>query len=186
MLVIFLGLSVIVFLLVFYATRKQLFVFIKHNFREKTGIGIFVAEIIISIIGFFLMYISTFPPQMAGGNGNPFLLLFPIVVGIFLHSCVILSLLVYQRWRPVTNIAFYLSSLIILVVIVGCGLFEYKFAISLFRELGSFKDPNSVIYRSTILNVHTNSIFFNLYTFIGFYGISILASIILRHFKYRE
>ncbi|HET7579483.1 MAG TPA: hypothetical protein VFK33_09390 [Bacillales bacterium] len=167
-------LSAIVGLVVFAFTRKPVMAWIWYNQYRKTMKLIFTAELIISIIGFYLLYVTTEPPTGGSGNGNPFLVFFgPITLGVSIHSCILLAAWIRKKLIHHPNRKIYVSSLIFLsLVIIACTVLELQFAERLSQKLGGSQDPHSVIYRYPFLNVYTNSVLFNLYTFLGLYSIS--------------
>ncbi|TCP19987.1 hypothetical protein EV207_15623 [Scopulibacillus darangshiensis] len=69
-------LSFICCILLFAFTRKPILALLHYNDRVKTVRIIFGSEVIISAIGFYLIYITTVPPTGGSGNGNPMLIYF--------------------------------------------------------------------------------------------------------------
>ncbi len=142
--------------------------------------------IIISIVSGLLFYIFnllTPSPRTVSGNGNPALLLMPILLPLFVY-------LVFLWIKVLKN--FRINSRIALIAIIGIvfhwffGLYYQQFLFNNHRnvladvyqkEFGYVDRVYIEQITSSLLSIHTNKLYFNLNTYLMFLTLSIFLSL---------
>ncbi|MFC5467373.1 hypothetical protein ACFPPD_01500 [Cohnella suwonensis] len=147
----------------------------RRNRAEAIGLAIAVA-----VSGALFAGVGLFTLEYRGtghgisGNGNPGLLFVipavPAYAFLMVYACRI-SYRIRLHWR-----ASILAISGLTLLILACAYGEYEKSHSLLRRLGGGPgDPDSVIYRFGWLNQYTNTLFFNVYTYLA--GLSLAALI---------
>lgn len=128
-----------------------------------------VVFVILSFLGFYLIKnVFTIEPQVTSGNGNLglliILLLSPIFFVSYLYTFKRTREVFYKVRKKVVN-ALILSLLLLSSLVLVFLIIEYTS--ELINALGGTpSDPDSQIFRFGWFNQYTNSIYFNLYTFL--------------------
>ncbi|MBS4202277.1 hypothetical protein KHA93_21940 [Bacillus sp. FJAT-49732] len=141
--------------------------------------------LLFSFLGFYLMeHIFTFKPESISGNGNPGILIIILFSPLFLASYILTFKLTRELLKE-ANIK--KRGFILLFSLLCCGLL--LFAIIHYKnELvialgGPPTEPESRIYRFGWFNQYTNSLFFNIYTFLLSYILNIIIGTLIKKGK---
>ncbi|GEN45542.1 hypothetical protein [Alkalibacillus haloalkaliphilus] len=147
-----------------------------------------IGALVISGIGFYYVNVMTVSPDVISGNGNLGLLVSILFLPVWVMG-------LYWSYRVARNRSqnqqkVYLFILIVVLLICG-SLLAFPLinnAHELINHLGGTPtDPDSVIYRFGWLNQYTNSMFFNLYTFLIIHILAVVIGIISAIFiSYRD
>ncbi|MDQ0350210.1 putative membrane protein [Alkalibacillus filiformis] len=138
-----------------------------------------ISALVISGIGFYFVNIMTVSPDVISGNGN-----LGLLVGILFLPVWVMGL--YWSYQVAINLSqnqhkVYLFVLIVVLLISGSLLVIplINNANELIDRLGGPpSEPGSVIYRFGWLNQYTNSMFFNLYTFLIIHILTVVIGVI--------
>jgi phosphoglycerol transferase MdoB-like AlkP superfamily enzyme len=151
------------------------------NLRNKQVILCFIF-MLLSIIGFVLIDLTTINPVHYSGNGN-FAILFTIpTVPLYLIFLYLLGRLVYKGSKRMTaKRYFYLLGILLMVTIILIFL-EIRFIKQLMYLLGGGPEiPESRIFRFGWYNQYTNTFYFNWITFcLGMVFSTVLSSSVAR------
>ncbi|MET3697452.1 hypothetical protein SAMN05877753_10649 [Bacillus oleivorans] len=135
---------------------------------SKLKRNVWIISFIVTAGGFFLLYKFTIHPSTVSGNGNPAL----IILWLFWPAFICFYYLTGQTTRVIftkyRNINLIFS---VLLICTGASLLLLipitSFAGQLIETLGGpSTEPDSRIYRFPLWNQYTNSLFFNIYTFL--------------------
>jgi len=109
----------------------------------------------------------TIKPERISGNGNPGIV--PLFLGIVSALGFGIGYAVWLSYRPCSR-GFLRALLIVSVLALAVAVWmEYRFAIDLFERFGGgFEEENSRVYRFSLFNQYTNTLFLNIYTAAGF------------------
>ncbi|WP_245629837.1 small integral membrane protein 15 [Domibacillus robiginosus] len=142
---------------------------------------IWVILLVVSFSGFIVLEkVFTMPPNVTSGNGNVGLLVILCLSPFFIASCFatvkitkrILAGRSSQKLTVLVLILCLVSSLFLLFAITD-------YANELIAALGgSPANENSRIYRFGWLNQYTNSLFFNVYTFLLTHVFSVIVGVL--------
>ncbi|HET7627750.1 MAG TPA: hypothetical protein VFK44_05105 [Bacillales bacterium] len=155
--------------------------------RKQT---IFILSLfILTFAGFSLLFGPlTFSPQVVSGNGNPAWFVIPELVALFAVLACFLWISASQLFqhRKTVSVSFVLFTAIVLIFL--CIIGEVRFVQDLVVALGGGPtEHESVIYRYGWLNIYTNKLYFNGYTFAAgvFFSISIggIVALVKRNTK---
>lgn len=145
--------------------------------------------LIISASGFYLIDLMTFKPRPNGaisGNGNPAIIIMFVAIPIYAVLLGMTSMLVYNV-KKVSQIKkgliiFFISLLLIFCVIGEIN--EVKWHLDILN--GGPNNPKSIIYGWGWFNQYTNTIFFNVNSFVFGIALSGVLGCILSIKKNRE
>lgn len=144
-------------------------------------------SLLLSFSGFFLIEnIFTIKPDVISGNGNLGLLIIMLFSPIFLASYFLTFKVVKEKSTNVKNRK--ISAWILLLSLICC-VFLMAAILDYANELvialgGTPDDPESRIYRFGWFNQYTNSIYFNVYTFLMTQMIVVLAGVLSAKSKF--
>lgn len=140
---------------------------------------------ILSFIGFLIIEnLFTIKPHVTSGNGNLGLLVIIIFSPIFIANYILVFRLVKSSFsNKLTRKSMLIILCISFVILLVLGLLIFNYIKELIIALGGPPtNPESRIYRFGWFNQYTNSMYFNIYTFlftnILVFNIGILASYI--------
>lgn len=138
-----------------------------------------LTSLVLSFLGFFLIeHIFTIKPHVISGNGNLGILVILVFSPVFLASYI----LTFKRVREKTihnrkiNAGILLFSLLLCAILIAA---ISNYTHDLIAALGG--DPGnreSRIYRFGWFNQYTNSLFFNVYTFLLSHLIVVIFSVL--------
>jgi hypothetical protein len=138
-------------------------------------------SLLLSFSGFFLIEnIFTIKPDVISGNGNLGLLIIMLFSPIFLASYFLTFKVVKEKSTNVKNRK--ISAWILLLSLICCvflmaAILDYANEL-VFALGGTPADPESRIYRFGWFNQYTNSIYFNVYTFLMTHMIVVMAGVL--------
>jgi hypothetical protein len=136
---------------------------------------------LLSFFGFYLIEnIFTIKPDVISGNGNLGILIIVLFSPIFIASYFFTFKVVRENLINVKNRN--LSVAILFLSLISCTLLIYQI-INYTNELiialgGTPTNPNSRIYRFGWFNQYTNSIYFNVYTFLLTHILAIIIGVL--------
>ncbi|WP_100401858.1 hypothetical protein [Bacillus sp. FJAT-42315] len=130
---------------------------------------IWILSLIFSLIGFILIEkVFTMSPNVISGNGNVAILLIPLLSPIFILSIILTYKKVREIFGSVKNKKF--TFIFLMISAIFSVLLIYliiHYTNDLISALGGTPDnPQSKIYRFGWWNQYTNSLFFNVYTYL--------------------
>lgn len=134
-----------------------------------------------SFLGFFIIEnIFTIKPDVISGNGNLGLLIIMLFSPVFIASNFLTFKLVKEKTNHVKNRK--INAWILLLSLLFC-LFLMAAIVNYANELvialgGTPADPDSRIYRFGWFNQYTNSIYFNVYTFLMTHLLVVIAAVL--------
>lgn len=140
-----------------------------------------VIFVLLSFLGFYLIEnVFTIEPQVTSGNGNLgmliILLLSPIFFVSYFYTFKKTREVFYKVQKKIIK-ALILSLLLILEVVLV--FFNIEYTNELIIALGGTpSDPDSRIFRFGWFNQYTNSIYFNLYTFLLTHILAVIIGIL--------
>lgn len=142
-----------------------------------------------AFIGFFLIeHVFTIQPDVISGNGNPGILMIMLFLPVFFLSYV----LTFKQARDKTMnepnkkkiMGFLLLSLVVFALLV---IEIVNFRSELVIALGGNPTvPESKIYRFGWFNQYTNSMYFNLYTFLATHIVAVVIGVLSEWSKSRK
>lgn len=140
-----------------------------------------VIFVLLSFLGFYLIEnVFTIEPQVTSGNGNLGMLIILLLSPIFFVSYFYTfkkSREVFYKVQKKILKALILSLLLILEVVLV--FFNIEYTNELIIALGGTpSDPDSRIFRFGWFNQYTNSIYFNLYTFLLTHILAVIIGIL--------
>jgi hypothetical protein len=147
---------------------------------EKRYVFWFIS-LLLSFFGFYLIEnIFTIKPDVISGNGNLGILIIVLFSPIFIASYFFTFKVVRENLINVKNRN--LSVAILFLSLISCTLLIYQI-INYTNELiialgGTPTNPNSRIYRFGWFNQYTNSIYFNVYTFLLTHILAIIIGVL--------
>ena len=126
-----------------------------------------VACLIATALFIFLTDEFTIEPERISGNGNPGIV--PLFLGFVSALGFGIGYSIWLSYRPWSR-GFLRGLLIVSVLALAVAVWmEYRFAIDLFERFGGgFEEENSRVYRFSLFNQYTNTLFLNIYTAAGF------------------
>jgi hypothetical protein len=153
---------------------------------EKRYVFWFIS-LLLSFFGFYLIEnIFTIKPDVISGNGNLGILIIVLFSPIFIASYFFTFKVVRENLINVKKRN--LSVAILFLSLISCTLLIYQI-INYTNELiialgGTPTNPNSRIYRFGWFNQYTNSIYFNVYTFLLTHILAIIIGVLSTIRKY--
>jgi hypothetical protein len=138
---------------------------------------------IISGLVFYIFYLFTPSPGRVSGNGNPSLILMPILLPLFVYL-VFLWIKVMKNFR--INFRVTVITIIVIAFHWFLGLYYQRFLFDSHRNVLADAYQNKFGYvdwvyieqiTSSLLSIHTNKLYFNLNTFFMFLTLSIFISL---------
>ncbi|MGP4109101.1 hypothetical protein [Virgibacillus sp. L01] len=124
---------------------------------------------ILSVVGFFLTNVFTIDPDVVSGNGNPALLIIIPLVPVFIIFNLFLGIHVYTLLRTKFKSYVFMALSIFFIIIFTWG--EIELAEDFYTQI-------NVADQSFFLNQYTNTVYFNLFTFLIVIFTSIFISAI--------
>lgn len=134
-----------------------------------------------SFLGFFLIEnIFTIKPDVTSGNGNLGFLIIMLFSPVFIASYFLTFKLVKEKSNHVNNRK--INAWILMLSLIFC-VFLITAIVNYANELvialgGSPANPDSRIYRFGWFNQYTNSMYFNVYTFLITHMIVVMAAVL--------
>ncbi|MCJ1909009.1 hypothetical protein [Planococcus ruber] len=140
-----------------------------------------VIFVLLSFLGFYLIEnVFTIEPQVTSGNGNLgmliILLLSPIFFVSYFYTFKKTREVFYKVQKKIIK-ALILSLLLLLIVVLVFLNIEYTNELIIALG-GTPSDPDSRIFRFGWFNQYTNSIYFNLYTFLLTHILAVIIGIL--------
>jgi ABC-type maltose transport system permease subunit len=145
---------------------------------------VFAILLVFTVILFVLIDVFTLKNDREGvsGNGNPGLLFIIPVIPLYIAMLVYVYRISQKYFFSQNNPRLYLG--IFIALALACIFGEYQQIQSHLRALGGGPStPDSVIYHFPWLNQYTNTMFFNLYTYILGILFVLLASLTIARLK---
>ena len=150
---------------------------------------IWFISILLSFLGFYLIeHMFTIKPDVWSGNGNLGILIMMLFSPVFILS----YFTTYKMTREISSSTMKMNlRVVILTLSLFCCTFLIFLIINYTSELiialgGTPSNPNSKIYRFGWFNQYTNSMYFNVYTFLLTHIITVIIGILLVFFKKRR
>ncbi|MGA9227659.1 MAG: hypothetical protein WB217_15045 [Mesobacillus sp.] len=146
-------------------------------------------SLLLSFLGFFLIEkIFTIKPNVISGNGNLGLLIIMLFSPIFLASYFLTFQFVKEKSNNAENRK--MNAWILLLSLIFC-VFLMAAIVNYANELvialgGTPANPDSRIYRFGWFNQYTNSIYFNVYTFLMTHIIVVMAAVLSVKSNFRK
>ncbi|MEH7883725.1 hypothetical protein V7654_05295 [Bacillus sp. JJ1609] len=147
---------------------------------EKKSI-FWMISVLLSSLGFFLIENTfTIQPDVNSGNGNLGLLIIMLFSPVFIASYILTFKLAKEKSNNVKNRK--MHAWILLLSLIFC-VFLMVAILNYANELvialgGTPANPDSRIYRFGWFNQYTNSIYFNVYTFLMSHMIVVMAGVL--------
>jgi hypothetical protein len=156
------GLLIIIMLISFFINLIPLHYYQKTNSKWFT-----LLYFILSVGGFYWIWVLTIPPHVTSGNGNLAILFIPLILFLyagFLYICWKESTRALQkRSMPFMYELIVVTGVLMVILIYK----EVQFIHHLIELLGGGPTvPESQIFRYGWFNQYTNTFYFNIYTFL--------------------
>jgi len=152
----------------------------------KRYLFVYPVVLLFSFFGFYLLEsYFTIPPDVISGNGNPGMFIVIAFLPFFIVGYVLSYLVAKNDLAPYLNIS---TRLILSMLLFISCLFLLNAIIKDAKELffalgGTPENPESKIYRFGWFNQYTNSVFFNMYTFLLTHKLTIIFGLFTSYLK---
>ncbi|MBP3962866.1 hypothetical protein [Paenibacillus lignilyticus] len=115
----------------------------------------------------------------SSGNGNPGLIAVALASSVYIPLLLLTVTLSYTRFRQRKAAIRWLIVLFSCCIVSTSIYGEIHFINQQLNILGDWDDPESKLYRFSLLNQYTNTFFFNGYTFVGGLAFALWVGVLL-------